>query len=409
MLEGENIICFAKDWSEDPTSNNHVMRILARGNKVVWLNSIGVRKPSLTSGRDLRKIVHKLRRFAEGPVQVADGLWVFTPLALPFPHSEWASAINGQILRRTIAFLRRRLEIDRFQLWTFLPNVARYLGRLGESLAVYYCTDEFSQFSYLDGARLRAEEQELCRRADVVFTTAGSLWERRRPLNPETHLALHGVDHRHFAAALATTTATPADLADAPRPILGFFGLIHDWIDLDLIAYLAERRPDWTVALIGKASVDVSRLQRYPNIRILGRKPYADLPGYCKAFSVGLLPFVINELTTNVNPIKLREYLSAGLPVVSTDLPETRGYDSCRIARSPAEFLAACEQAIAADTPSLRLTRSQAVAGETWEARVNEIGRIVHEVAQRRSRYVQREHQSALVHQHFQSVRRSQQ
>jgi glycosyltransferase involved in cell wall biosynthesis len=386
MLEGENIICFAKDWSEDPTSNNHVMRILARRNKVVWVNSIGLRKPSLANGKDLGKMVRAVKRFTKGPVQVAEGLWVFTPLVLPLPHSAWATAMNQQILTRTLAFLRWRLGIDQFQLWTFLPNVGRYVGALGESFVVYYCTDEFSQFSYLDGPRLLADEQKLCRRADVVFATAHSLWERLRPLNAETHLALHGVDHQHFAAALASDTAIPAELADAPRPIIGFFGLIHDWIDLDLIGYLAERRPDWTIALIGKASVDVSRLLRYPNVRILGRKPYADLPGYCKAFSVGLLPFVVNALTRSVNPIKLREYLSAGLPVVSTDLPETRAYsESCRIARSPDEFLAACEQAIANDTLALRQNRSVAMAGETWEARVSEIGLIVREVANRQN------------------------
>lgn len=398
MLEGENIICFAKDWSHDPTSNNHVMRVLARRNKVVWLNSIGVRKPSLASGRDLSRIAHKIKSFTEGPVQVADGLWVFTPLVLPLPYSGWATAINHQILKRTIAFLRRRLKIDRFQLWTFLPNVVRHMGALGESMVVYYCTDEFSQFSYLDGERLLAEEQQLCRRADVVFTTARSLWERRRLLNPETHLAPHGVDQEHFASALADETAIPSDLADAPRPILGFFGLIHDWIDLELLAYVAKQRPSWTIAVIGEASVDVSLLRGLPNVRLIGRKPYAELPRYCKAFSVGLVPFVINELTRNVNPIKLREYLSAGLPVVSTDLPEARGYpDSCRIARSPDEFLAACEEAVATDTPALRQARSAAMASETWEARVNDVGRIVLDVARRRGGSVDRHRSSEEV------------
>jgi glycosyltransferase involved in cell wall biosynthesis len=384
VFEGQNIICFAKDWSEDPTSNNHVMRILARRNKVLWVNSIGMRKPNLASGRDLRKMGRALKRFTDGPVQVAEGLWVFSPLVVPLPHSAWASAINRQILTRTIAALRRRLGMDRFQLWTFLPNVARYLGRFGESLLVYYCTDEFSQFSYLDGARILAEEQQLCRRADIVFTTARTLWERRRPLNSETHLALHGVDHQHFAAALESETVIPAELANVPGPIIGFFGLIHDWIDLGLISYIAERRPDWTIAIIGKANVDISSLRRRPNVRILGQKPYADLPNYCKAFSLGMLPFVVNELTRNVNPIKLREYLSAGLPVVSTELPETSGYAHCQVARSPEEFLAACQHAIATDTPTLRRMRSDAMAGETWEARVNEIGRTVLDVARRR-------------------------
>lgn len=386
-LEGETIICFAKDWSGDPTSSNHVMRLLARRNRVVWLNSIAMRKPSLVSGRDLSRMAGKLRRFTEGPVQVAENMWVFTPLVLPLPHSTWAAEINHQILKATLAFLRRRLDFDRFQLWTFLPTLARHVGGLGESLAVYYCADEFSQFSFVNGQQILAEEQQLCRRADVVFTTAHTLWERRKAWNPETHLALHGVDHQHFASALADETTKPPELMGVSEPILGFFGLIQDWIDLELIGFLAERRPAWTIALVGAASVDVSRLQRYPNVRLLGRKPYAELPAYCKGFSVGLMPFVVSELTRNVNPLKLREYLSAGLPVVSTDLPEARHYgDMCRIARSREEFLSACDQAIATDTPELRRSRSKALAGETWENRVREIGRIVRSVSTRRER-----------------------
>lgn len=384
-MTGESIICFAKEWTEDPTSNNHVMRLLARNNKVVWVNSIGIRRPDFTSGRDLSRMARAVKRFLRGPVQVDENLWVFTPLVLPLGHSGWAGAINEQILKLTIAFIRWRLRIGRFQLWTFLPNVVNYVGKLGESLAVYYCTDEFSQFSYLNGAHIANQERELCRRADVVFTTAHTLLERRLPLNPETHLARHGVDHAHFATALDAATAEPEELAGAKRPILGFFGLIHDWIDLDLIGWVAQQRPEWTIALIGKASVDVSQLQKIPNVLLLGRKPYEELPRYCKAFSVGLLPFVINELTRNVNPIKLREYLSAGVAAVSTDLPEARPYAGvCEVARTREEFLAACDAAVANDTPEMRQRRSSAVAGETWEARVEEIGTIVAGVAQRK-------------------------
>jgi glycosyltransferase involved in cell wall biosynthesis len=384
MLEGQNIICFSKDWSQDPTCNNHVMRILSQKNNVIWINYI-IRKPNLASGRDLHKIARALARFFKGPTRVTDNLYVFSPLVLPLPHSRLAASINQRILTLALARLRRRLRIDRFQLWSFLPSAAPYIGKLGESLTVYYCTDDFSQFSFVDGAGMAAADEQLCRRADVVFATARNLHEKRLPLNPETHLALHGVDHQHFASALAPETAIPPDLASHGNPILGFFGWIHDWIDLDLIASLAERRPDWTIALIGKASVDVTRLQRHPNIRLLGQRPYSQLPGYCKAFSVALLPFVVNELTKGVNPIKLREYLSAGLPVVSTDLPEVSSYrDGCSIARSGDEFVAACERAIAADSPARRQARSQAMAAETWEARVSEIGDIVHEVARRR-------------------------
>lgn len=385
-MQGENIVCFAKDWSEDPTSNNHVMRLLSRKNNVLWINSIGMRKPNLGSKADLTKMVHKLKGFAQGPVQVDERMWVFTPIVLPLPASSLATAVNQQILRASLSFLRRRLGMQRYQLWTFLPNVVEHLGALDPELVVYYCTDEFSQFTYLDGQRLASWDAELCRRADVVFTTARPLLEKRKPLNPETHLALHGVDHGHFARALDPATTVPADLAGIKGPVLGFFGLIHDWIDLDLLAYVAEQRPQWTLALIGSPKVDVSRLARFPNIKLMGRKPYGDLHQYCKGFSVGLLPFAINELTRNVNPIKMREYLSAGVPVVSTDLPEVRSQkDLCRVARTKEEFLAACEQAIATDTPADRQRRSEAMQSETWEAKVAELGRIVSAVKDRRA------------------------
>jgi glycosyltransferase involved in cell wall biosynthesis len=310
---------------------------------------------------------------------------VVTPLVVPLPASSAARLVNQQILRQTLAWLRRRLGMSRYQLWTFLPNVVQHLPALDPEMVVYYCTDEFSQFSYLDREKLERWDADLCRRADVVFTTATPLLERRRPHNPETHLSLHGVDHQHFARALREDTPVAPEVAGLSKPTLGFFGLIHDWIDLDLIAWLAEQRPSWNIVLIGKPAVDVSRLQRFSNIKLLGRKAYADLPQYCKAFSVGLLPFVINELTRNVNPIKMREYLSAGLPVVSTDLPEARSQkELCRVATSREEFLKACEQAIAGDNEVERRRRSEAMKKETWEAKVDEIGRIVRAVADRK-------------------------
>src|SRR4051812_40107244 len=113
-MTGENIICFAKDWAEDPTSNNHVMRQLARDNRVVWLNSISTRAPSLSSGRDLRKIVHKLAGFMQGAKQVDERLWVYTPIVLPLPHSPLAAAVNRSILRLTLRMLRRKLGMKEF-------------------------------------------------------------------------------------------------------------------------------------------------------------------------------------------------------------------------------------------------------------------------------------------------------
>jgi glycosyltransferase involved in cell wall biosynthesis len=386
MLTGENIVCFAKDWTEDPTSNNYVMRMLARHNRVLWLNSIAARTPSLSSGADRAKIVRKLRTFFDGPRQVEPNLSVFTPLVLPLPHSRVAGALNQHILRGLVWGLRQRLGMDRFQLWSFLPTAARYAGKLGESLLVYYMTDDYSQFTNVDGRGIAAMEEDLCRRADIVFATSRTLVEKKKPWNPETHLASHGVDHAHFAKVFSDEVRVATEMALLPKPIVGFFGLVQDWIDIDVMGHIAAKHPEWSVVVIGKVQVDTSRLAHLPNLHWLGRKPYESLPSYCKAWSVGLMPFVMNELTRNVNPIKMREYLSAGLPVVTSDIPEVRHYpEQCLIARDRDEFVARCEEAIASDTPEKRRARSDAMAGETWEKKVEALGDQVRRVAALRS------------------------
>ena len=154
----------------------------------------------------------------------------------------------------------------------------------------------------------------------------------------------HGVDYEHFSKAVSHHLPAPADIADIPHPRLGFFGLIRDWVDLDLLADVARRRPDWHLVLIGDSTIDLSPYQCLANMHFLGRKPYAELPAYCKEFDAGLVPFKINELTKAVNPIKLREYLAAGLPVVSTPLPEVKACGPwVRIAADAEEFVGAVE------------------------------------------------------------------
>lgn len=372
-MKGENIVCFAKDWSEDPTSNNHVMKMLSQNNKVLWVNSIATRTPSLTSGHDIKKIFSKLHSFTQGPRKISDNLWVYTPIVLPFPHSKLATRINRAILRASIGRLRKKMGMKEFQFWTFLPNAVEYAGTLDESMLIYYCTDEWSQFKYLDGAKIGAMEQELMKKADVVFATSRPMVERKKHINPETHAALHGVDQGFFASALHPDTVVAPELLSMSKPVIGFFGLLHQWrMDQELIAYIAEKRPDWNLVFVGKVAMDVTRIEKYPNVHLLGRRPYETLPRFCKGFNVGIIPYVVNDLTINVNPIKLREYLSSGLPVVSTDLPEVQGYrDYCSVARTHDEFLQGIEHELANDTPELRQRRSEIMKLETWEKKVD--------------------------------------
>ena len=380
------IVAFAKDWHEDPTSNHHVLRELAKTRRVLWLNSLATRTPKLSSGRDLGKIKRKLGEFARGPQNVENDLWVMSPLVLPLPHSAVARAINRQVLRATIRALRLRLGIKDFQLWTFLPNTADYVGTLGESLSVYYCVDEWSMFSYLDKEQTVAAEHKLLDRVDAVFAINHALADAKRERNQATYVSPHGVDHAQFARALDDATVVPADIASLPHPRIGFYGTLQTWVDFELIAHIARARPAWQIVLIGQQLADVSALRGLPNVHLLGQKRHDELPAYCKGFDVGMIPYRIDERMAFVNPLKLREYLSAGIPVVSTAVPEVMRYANlCEIATTPAEFIGAIERVLADTTREARRARSAAMTKETWAARVAEVTQTVDQIAQRKA------------------------
>jgi glycosyltransferase involved in cell wall biosynthesis len=244
--------------------------------------------------------------------------------------------------------------------------------------------DEYSAFAGVSRERLRNMEDALVRRADLVITSSESLYEARRKLNPHTAFVSHGVDVAHFSRALDPETTPPADASGLSGPVIGFFGLIAEWIDLAMIQEIARRRPSWTVLLIGKANVDMTPLKALPNVRWLGQKPYETLPAYSRAFDVGIIPFRIEDLTLKANPLKLREYLAAGLPVVSSDLPEVRKYgDLVHLASGADGFVTAIERALEDRSDVAAAARVQAMKHESWDARVEEISELI-EVGARR-------------------------
>lgn len=381
VLRGHDIVCFANDWDSDPLSKKHVMVRLARHNRVLWVNSLGCRNPT-ASARDLKRVVKKLGDFFRGQRRVAENLWVWSPLVIPFHGSAAARRFNRWWLAATLRWTCRSLGMKDPITWSFLPSSGDVVGRLGERLVVYQCVDEYSEFTGADAAAILEMEARLAQRADVVLVSAGPLLESKRRLNPETHLVTHGVEVEHFRRALDPATETPPDLA--PRPggangaVIGFFGLIADWVDLDLVAHLARSRPEWTLVLIGKADTDVSALEALPNVRLLGRKRYEDLPAYCKGFDVAILPFRINELTLAANPLKLREYLAAGLPVVATAIPEAeRLAPLVRVGRDPDHFLAQMDEVLASGAAGPREAISRAMDTESWDCKVAEMEAIV--------------------------------
>src|SRR5215467_9138483 len=187
MLSGEDIICFANDWDGDPLSKKQIMKLLARRNRILWINSIGNRNPTV-SGKDLSRILKKAIQFAGGLRRVYENIWSFTPIVAPFHGSNIARKINRALLTTSIRFLCKRLRFLKPITWTFLPSSADVVGHLDEKLILYHCVDEYSQFSDASKAAISRIEEKLLKKSEIVIVSAGKLYESKRLVNPNTYL-----------------------------------------------------------------------------------------------------------------------------------------------------------------------------------------------------------------------------
>lgn len=372
MIQNRTILCFASGYKSPPTSKHHIMHLLAEHNTILWVNYHASRAPSANAS-DFLRIFRKLAQVAGGMHSPRKNLHVLTPLVLPLPSSAFVKRLNRRILQWQIRRALGKIARGPLQIWSFSPDIAYLLDAFPAEKVVYYCVDEYSQFTGYDSRQVLRDEAELAGRADLLVTTSTPLHQAKSSLNPNSILVPHGVDHAHFSKALSPSLSIPPELAAIPRPRLGFFGLIRDWVNLPLLAAAAVARPDWHFVLLGDAAVDLAPYRNIPNLHFLGRRPYADLPAYCKGFDIGLIPFVTNDLTHAVNPIKLREYLAAGLPVISTPMPEVEQLgDLVTVVQTPQEFIEAARHLLQSD-PADRARRSDAMRCMTWPARLEQI------------------------------------
>lgn len=371
-LRGRDMLCFGHDWTGDPLSKTHIMRILSRDNRVLWINSIGYRAPT-ASKSDVRRAWNKLKAATEPVREVEPNLFVLNPLAIPAYGVPWMRRVNRELLRLQILRAMRRLRFSRPINWVFTPTAAVVAGSLRESSIVYYCVDEFTAFTGIAG-QLASLEAELIRRADLVIVSADKLLKSKSKYNPRTVLVRHGVDFDHFRKALDPKTEIPAEIANLPKPIIGYFGLMaEDWIDIPLMVDVAKHFSHGSMVLLGKVTTDLSKLTALPNVHVLGRKPFSSLPAYSKGFDVAINPFPINDVTLSANPLKVREYLAAGLPVVSSRIPEVEVLGQCHIGDDSAGFIKGIEEALR--DPGPKTERSDSMRPESWEGRVDEIRR----------------------------------
>lgn len=234
--------------------------------------------------------------------------------------------------------------------WYYTPMMLPFSKHVTPDLTVYDAMDELSKFKFAP-EHLLSYEQELIDRADIVFTGGSSLYEAKKDRHPNVHCFPSSVDRAHFCKARARQF-DPADQEDLPKPRLGFYGVIDERFDIELLDKVAAMRPAWSFVMVGPVvKIAEEDLPKRPNICYLGGKTYDQLPAYLSGWDVALMPFAMNESTQFISPTKTPEYLAGGKPVVSTPIKDVvRHYgqlEGVKIAATPEEFVAACEEALA--------------------------------------------------------------
>lgn len=376
-MKTQSIIYIAAQWNSDnKVSNHHIATELSKNNRVLYIESGAMRKPK-ASRSDLNKIFVKIAKLFQGIKVINDNLMTYSIVNIPFHNYNIIKKFNKFL---TIFLIRRvaiKYGFDNPILWIYTPDFESIIGYLGEKLVVYYCVDDYGSMPNVDSQTIQKMEDSMLKKADLVFVTARALLnDHRKKINQNIFYTPHAVNYEHFSKAQASSDIDK--VPNIPGPILGFWGLMEEWFDIDLIEYIAHRHPEWSIVLIGRVAIDTINASKLSNVHFLGVKKFSELPNYAKRFDICLIPFKNYSLTVNINPIKLKEYLSTGKPVVSTYMPEVLMYkDIVEVADTYEDFESKINYVLQKDSETKRLERIKFVEKDSWAARVAEISVII--------------------------------
>lgn len=374
-------MCFsAQDWwyHNRAHSDFQLLTRVAEHRTVLLVNSIGLRMP--LPGRStqfLRRIARKIgsvARLVRRPLPDLPRFHVMTPLPFPFYTRRWQRAVNAWLVRAQVRLASRIVGIREPVVVVTIPTAWDVVRPLPRRALLFNRSDQHSAFPEADGVAIRDLEDRLLAASDHVLYVSRELQADERGLTGDrAHFLDHGVDLAHFRREPGTRR--PAELADVPGPIVGFFGSLDDYlVDFDLLERVAAELPDASLVLIGDATCSMARFDKYPNVHWLGFQPYERIPEFGAAFDVALMPWLDNEWIRHANPIKLKEYLALGLAVVSTDFPEVARYvDVVRVADDRAAFVDLVRATLADGGSGSPGGRRESVSAASWDSRAREL------------------------------------
>lgn len=386
MLIDHSMIYFAPGtWEGLWRNRQQLMAVFAGQNRVLYVEQ----RPYLRS---------TLARWRRGELKLAElnppRLRQVAPNLFVFRYPAWAGISGRAPIKQLTLGLRRfllqralrQLHMARPIAWFSHPDMVDLVQEIPPvSMRLYHVVDEYTGYAGLSpGSRRRLEEREkqLIAQADIVVVVSKKLLEARQPLKTQTYLVPNGVNYQAYAVALADPYR-PADIASIKPPRLGYSGLINERLDLKLLAELAQANPNWSLVFLGEVrfshhNEEWQSLLVRPNVHHLGPVEIGQVPHYLKLFQVGLMPYVQNRETENISPLKLYDYLAAGLPIVSTDIPAAHEFSHwVYIGHDPCSFVEAVSTALADVTAEQSQLRREMAAQHSWEARAGQLSDLI--------------------------------
>jgi len=377
LLIGRDIIIFSDDWGRLPSTLQHIAKELIKENRIFWIGSLGLRKPNLNL-KDFKRAAGKLvnvfskKKSLENvdqrsPIQLH-------PFIIPFHNYQLIRYFNKHSLKKKLYQTMELHKIVNPVLLTSSPLVSDIIGEIGESSSHYFCLDDYSK---LKGTfkELIDFEYELLQKVDISFSVSDLLVNTRKPSNGKSYFLPQGVDCEHFQKRI---NKIPDQIKNIPKPVIGFFGLISEWINLDVIEKCLNTYSNYSFIFIGKSLRNLDPLKQFKNFFYLGEIQYSILPNYASLFDLGLIPFEVNELTIAANPLKLLEYMSMGIPVLSSDLPEVRKFkDLVFVAKNDNEFVGLIKMSIEDNLPERNRKRIEKAHEYSWKSISERISDII--------------------------------
>ena len=382
------VVCFsAQDWwyFNRAHSDFQLVTRIARHRPVLLVNSLGMRmplpgrtaKPWARLGRKLASVSKGLRY----PLPDVPGFAVLTPVFLPVFQPGRLRDVSNRFVAWQVARAARRLGLGTPDVVVTLPPALEVARLLPHRVLIANRSDRYGAFAEADQDWVSALERQLLDAADAAVYASHSLLDAEADLSRRPTFLDHGVDLDRFR--LAAELDEPADVADLPNPRIGFFGAIDDYtVDLPLLERLATAIPEAQLVLVGPTNCPMGTLTRLPNVHWLGARDAADIPAYGSSFDVAVMPWLDNEWIRHSNPIKLKEYLALGLPIVSTAFPEIDRYAGVvRIARDADQFVALVGQSLLDGGPATPARRRATVLGDSWDRRAAELVELLDDIA----------------------------